>query len=316
MLKGVYSKLSYSGKLLLLIVLLIVFLLFASMFGLLCLVPFYGSNVLTQFANPDYSNLTFINAYKFLQIVNMAVGMLLPTLLFIWLTEPNVITHSGLDKRVTLKPLLISAAIVLFTQPLIGFTSEINNALVLPHGLSGIENWMKSMEETGKVLTDAFLSTTSLSGLLLNIFMIALLPAIAEELLFRGVLSKLVQRWSGSLHVAVMVSAIVFSAVHLQFYGFLPRFLLGVMLGYLYLWSGSLWLPIVAHFTNNFLSVIVEYLYRRGAITTNAENFGEQSNVWLVLLSAGLVILLMVWMYIYLLLQVIFWIRNKIKNRK
>lgn len=297
MLKGVYSKLSYSGKLLLLIVLLIVFLLFASMFGLLCLVPFYGSNVLTQFANPDYSNLTFINAYKFLQIVNMAVGMLLPTWLFIWLTEPNVITHSGLGKRVTLKPLLISAAIVLFTQPLIGFTSEINNALVLPHGLSGIENWMKSMEETGKVLTDAFLSTTSLSGLLLNVFMIALLPAIAEELLFRGVLSKLVQRWSGSLHVAVMVSAIVFSAVHLQFYGFLPRFLLGVMLGYLYLWSGSLWLPIVAHFTNNFLSVIVEYLYRRGAITTNAENFGEQSNVWLVLLSAGLVILLMVWMY-------------------
>lgn len=297
MLKGVYSKLSYSGKLLLLIVLLIVFLLFASMFGLLCLVPFYGSNVLTQFANPDYSNLTFINAYKFLQIVNMAVGMLLPTWLFIWLTEPNVITHSGLDKRVTLKPLLISAAIVLFTQPLIGFTSEINNALVLPHGLSGIENWMKSMEETGKVLTDAFLSTTSLSGLLLNVFMIALLPAIAEELLFRGVLSKLVQRWSGSLHVAVMVSAIVFSAVHLQFYGFLPRFLLGVMLGYLYLWSGSLWLSIVAHFTNNFLSVIVEYLYRRGAITTNAENFGEQSNVWLVLLSAGLVILLMVWMY-------------------
>lgn len=297
MLKGVYSKLSYSGKLLLLIVLLIVFLLFASMFGLLCLVPFYGSNVLTQFANPDYSNLTFINAYKFLQIVNMAVGMLLPTWLFIWLTEPNVITHSGLDKRVTLKPLLISVAIVLFTQPLIGFTSEINNALVLPHGLSGIENWMKSMEETGKVLTDAFLSTTSLSGLLLNVFMIALLPAIAEELLFRGVLSKLVQRWSGSLHVAVMVSAIVFSAVHLQFYGFLPRFLLGVMLGYLYLWSGSLWLPILAHFTNNFLSVIVEYLYRRGAITTNAENFGEQSNVWLVLLSAGLVILLMVWMY-------------------
>jgi len=115
--------------------------------------------------------------------------------------------------------------------------------------------------------------------------MIAILPAIAEEILFRGVIAKYLNEWTRNLHWAVFISAFIFAAIHLQFYGFLPRLLLGMALGYLYFWSGSLWLPIAAHFTNNFLSVVIEFLYRKQIIHTNAEDFGTNSTVWLTLIS-------------------------------
>jgi membrane protease YdiL (CAAX protease family) len=152
---------------------------------------------------------------------------------------------------------------------------------------------MKDKEALGARITEAFLSTTSAGGLTVNLIMIAVLPALAEELLFRGVLAKLFRDWTRSNHLAVMISAFVFAAIHLQFYGFLPRFLLGVALGYLFFWSGSLWLPIAAHFTNNFLSVMVEFLFRKGLIPTNAENFGFTTSAWLTGFSFITVVLIL-----------------------
>jgi membrane protease YdiL (CAAX protease family) len=88
--------------------------------------------------------------------------------------------------------------------------------------------------------------------------------------------------WTKNVHLAVLLSSFIFAAIHLQFYGFLPRFLLGMVLGYLYFWSGSLWLPVTAHFTNNFLSVMVEFLFRKGLIHTNADNFGMNNSTWMI----------------------------------
>lgn len=297
MLSGTYSHLSFSGKLILLVLLLVSFLLFASMLGLLSLVPFYGKEVLSVMQTPDYSDATLVNAFKVMQIINMGFGMLLPTILFLYLTEKDIVKSSGLQVKATSMLLLVSAFTILSAQPLIGFSSEINNQMQLPDWLSGIENWMKSMEDKGKLLTDAFLNSASWSDLFVNIFMIALLPAFTEELLFRGVLSKLLFIKFKNIHVAVFISAIVFSAVHLQFYGFLPRLLLGIQLGYLFLWSGNLWLPIVAHFVNNFLSVLIQFFFFKGQIATDAENFGTNMNMIVVLASTTLLVLLMIWIY-------------------
>jgi len=170
-------------------------------------------------------------------------------------------------------------------QPIIGWANELNSYLTLPEWLLSIENWMKNAETQGELITEAFLSTTSITGLLLNVFMIAILPAFAEEILFRGALASLFKTCTKNMHIAVLLSSFIFSAIHLQFYGFLPRFLLGMALGYLFFWSGNLWLPIVAHFANNFLSVIVEFLYRKGIIHTNAENFGMDNAAGLIAVS-------------------------------
>jgi uncharacterized protein len=274
MLRGLYSELSPFSRLFLLITLVLSFMLFSALFGILILVPFYGSGILGILSSPDYSNATVITSLKVIQICNMAGGLLMPALLYLWLCTPKEEKYTAFSLKIS--PLLVVSAIILtvVSQPFIGWTSELNSYLSLPDWLAPVEGWMKGKEKLGADITDAFLATTTAGGLTVNLFMIVVLPAFAEEVLFRGVLAKSFRDWTKSIHFAVLISAFIFAAIHLQFYGFLPRFLLGVALGYLFFWSGSLWLPIAAHFTNNFLSVMVEFLYRKGIIHTNAENFG------------------------------------------
>lgn len=285
MLRGIYSHLNHFSKLILLLTLVLSFLLFSTLFGILILVPFYGTDILSMLQMPDYSNVQLVKAMKIIQILNTLGGLLLPSVIFMWLCTSENETFGGLTESYSFLPVVLSFFLIVLAQPIVGWANELNSYLSLPEGLSFIENWMKNTEAQGEQITDAFLSTTSTSGLMLNIFMIAILPAFAEEILFRGVLAKLFKDWSGKVHLAIFLSSFIFAAIHLQFYGFLPRFLLGMALGYLFFWSGSLWLPIAAHFANNFLSVLVEFLFRKGIIHTNAENFGMDNVAWLTILS-------------------------------
>ena len=285
MLRGIYSHLNHFSKLILLITLVFSFLLFSMLIGILVLVPFYGTDVISMLAAPDYNNMSFVNAMKIMQILNTLGGLLLPSVIFMWLCSSANETFGGLTKSYPLLLVTLSFLLIVIAQPIVGWANELNSYFSLPEGLSFIENWMKNTEAQGEQITEAFLSTNSTRGLMLNIFMIAILPAFAEEILFRGVLAKLFKEWTQNVHVAVFLSAFIFAAIHLQFYGFLPRFLLGMALGYLFFWSGSLWLPIVAHFANNFLSVLVEFLFRKGLIHTNAENFGMDNAAWLTIIS-------------------------------
>jgi membrane protease YdiL (CAAX protease family) len=285
MLRGTYSHINYFSKFVLLVVLVFSFLLFSVLFGILILVPFYGSEVFNLLASPDYADVSLVNALKVLQIINMTVGLLFPAFVYLWLSTSPTEPIAVFKKSVASAAVLLTTILIVVAQPLIGWASELNSYLALPQGFSFLEDWMKSTEKQGELITEAFLSTTTTGGLLVNIFMITILPAFAEELLFRGALAGLFKSWTKSTHMAVIFSAFIFAAIHLQFYGFLPRFLLGVALGYLYFWSGSLWLSIAAHFTNNFLSVIVEFLFRKGYSHTNAENFGIYNATWLTIIS-------------------------------
>lgn len=295
MLRGTYRNINPFSKLFLLLILVISFMLFSSLTGILVLVPFYGTEVLNLLSAPDYSNPTVVNALKVLQIFNMAGGLLLPALVFYWLVTPSEEKITGLSAPVNLTLILMSVLFVVVAQPLIGFAGEINSYLTLPDWLQQTEIWMKGKEEMGAQLTEAFLSTTTIEGLFINVFMIAILPAIAEEILFRGVIAKLFHDLTKNIHWAVFISSFIFAAIHLQFYGFLPRFLLGAAFGYLFFWSGSLWLPVAAHFINNFLSVIIEFLYRKQIIQTNAENFGTDSSLWLILISITGVLFILIY---------------------
>jgi len=152
-----------------------------------------------------------------------------------------------------------------------GFTGEINALLDLPEWLSGLEEWIMKMEDDSEQLMEKLMVVKTLPSLLLNIFMIAILPAIGEEVLFRGVLQKIFVRLFKSGHFAVWLTAILFSALHLEFLGFLPRLVLGLVFGYLYLWSGKLWLPILAHFVNNAVPTIAASIYGYENVMKTAE---------------------------------------------
>jgi hypothetical protein len=173
----------------------------------------------------------------------------------------------------------------------------LNNDIHLPSFLSGVEKWMRESEDTAQKLTDIFLNTGSWGGLLLNLIMIAGLAAIGEELIFRGILVRLFRDWTRNVHLAVIIPAFLFSALHLQFYGFFGRLLLGIILGYLFVWSGSLWVPVVIHFLNNAMAVILAFMIQRGIINTDLESFGSSSNNYIIIGSAIMMVLVMLVIY-------------------
>ena len=181
-----------------------------------------------------------------------------------------------------------------FAAPFINFIGELNANMVLPEWMSGVEKWMRNAEDNAEVLTKAFLKVDSINGLLFNLFMIAFLPAIGEELLFRGVIQRIFTNWTRSYHWGIWISAILFSALHMQFFGFIPRMLLGAMFGYLLVWSGSMWLSIFAHFLNNGIAVIAMYMIDKNMLTGDVEVVGStQESYYMAAISLGLIVVFM-----------------------
>lgn len=147
--------------------------------------------------------------------------------------------------------------IMVVSMPVMEWIAILNQKMVLPDLLKPIELWMKKKEQEAMGMTISLLTMKTVWDFLLNVFMIALLPAVAEELMFRGGVQRTFTRMFGNPHAAIWISAAIFSAIHMQFYGFVPRLLLGAGFGYIYFWSGSLWYSMLAHFLNNVYAVCV-----------------------------------------------------------
>jgi membrane protease YdiL (CAAX protease family) len=154
----------------------------------------------------------------------------------------------------------------LFLVPVIACIGYFNEQISLPESMKPIEEWMRKMEDANKILAKSLTANSNISILLLNITFMALLPAIFEEFLFRGTLQPFFSNWFSNKQVAIIITAFIFSAIHFQFYGFIPRFLLGVYLGYLFVWGKSLWLPIIAHFAHNAVSLIFDFVAQKKCI--------------------------------------------------
>jgi len=162
--------------------------------------------------------------------------------------------------------LVVILAFCLF--PLTGVTGQLNSEMHLPEWLSWLENWMREKENNANTLIEIVMTPSGFGAMLLNLFMIALLPAIGEELIFRGVFQRIFHRMFRSGHIAVWLTAFFFSFLHFQFFGFVPRFILGLVFGYLFLWSRTLWIPVIAHFVNNAVPTILAYAFGWEKINT------------------------------------------------
>jgi membrane protease YdiL (CAAX protease family) len=138
--------------------------------------------------------------------------------------------------------------------------------------MSGFEEWAKSKEASAEELTKLLIDIRTPADFLLTFLIVAVIAGIGEELLFRGVIQNKLFALFKNIHVAIWFSAILFSAIHLQFYGFIPRMMLGVIFGYLYYWSNNIWVPIIAHFTNNGFTVLGMYLFNMKMVNYNLED--------------------------------------------
>ncbi len=198
-----------------------------------------------------------------------------PTFVIAYFFDKNPLNFYGLNKSAVGIDYLNVIFLIIISLPIVNFLAHLNSNLHLPSSLSFISDMMHQMEDKAKVLTDRLLSVTSFSQLIVNIIVIALVPAIGEELFFRGLIQKHLIEWFKNVHIAIFVTAFVFSAFHFQFFTFLPRLFLGIVLGYLFVWSKSLWLNITAHFTNNAIAVIAYFIiYKKSIPTNNMESFG------------------------------------------
>ena len=189
---------------------------------------------------------------------------------------------------------LIIIGLMLSSAPLINLLVALNEQLQLPEFLGGVEKNIKNMEEGAGELTYFLVRASNPGELLINFLIMAIIPAIGEEFLFRGVMQKIIARWTRNQHLGIWIAAITFSALHMQFYGFFPRMVLGAMFGYILIWSGSIWYAVIAHFLNNAVSVLVYYFIQNGQMTKAAESFGAtlQQSVFFLLPFAGLLFFL------------------------
>jgi uncharacterized protein len=168
-------------------------------------------------------------------------------------------------------PLLLTAFITISFMFVNSILVEWNANLELPEFLRGFEEWAKSFEEQARRLTEFLTGFNSTFEFLIGIIVIAIIPAIGEELLFRGLIQNLLVKMVKNIHVAVIIAGFIFSAIHFQFYGLIPRMALGILFGYLYVWSGSLIIPVIAHFINNGLTLTLIYLHRFNYIAYDIE---------------------------------------------
>jgi len=222
---------------------------------------------------------------KYLQVIQSFGLFIIPPVLLGYLFEKNAWSYLQ-AKRTGSGDLYFFVFLLMFVSlPFINCLVDLNEMMKLPAGLKGLENWMMSAEEQAGKLTNAFLAGKSFGNFLFNIFMIGILPAIGEEFMFRGLIQKLLKDWLKNIHIAIFITSLLFGVMHLQFYGLLPRMILGVMFGYLFFWSGSIWVPIFAHFVNNSGAIIIYYLANLGLISQKYQDFGSTGNVFLIILS-------------------------------
>lgn len=144
---------------------------------------------------------------------------------------------------------------------------EWNQSLVFPDWMSGFEAFAQNQEDMREKATVFLTSFSSVWVFLLTMVIIAFVPAFGEELLFRGVIQNLIHIGAKNAHVAIWASATLFSLFHFQFYGFIPRLMLGALFGYLYFWSGSLLYAVLGHFINNGFTLLMLFLHQRDLIT-------------------------------------------------
>ncbi len=239
-----------------------------------------------------------VSFLRYMVISQEVSVFIIPALIILFLMKPPQQKYP-MDFE---KPVIIDVVLVIFLTfcifPVTSFTGQLNSGLHFPDWLYGIERWMKAKEDNATHLIDLLIASNTFGIMIFNVFMLAVIPAIGEELIFRGVFQRIFYSLFKSGHLAIWVTAFAFSALHFQFFGFIPRFILGLLFGYLFYWSGTLWLSVISHFVNNAVPVIGAYIQSKG-------NFGILSWEQIIILPLMTIISIIILQYF----------RNKYKRK-
>lgn len=227
-----------------------------------------------------------LNAMKVFQVVAGSLGMfLVPALVFTRSLGLDFKTYVPVKIKVYWPFWFLGIALLIVSNPIIAWLYQVNQLLSFPASYAEFEASLKAMEASASALTKVMITAHDIPSLMLNIFVVALMPAICEEVFFRGVMQQYLRISIGNASLAIFLTAIIFSGFHGQFYGFLPRVMLGGLLGYIYNYTGNIKVPILIHFINNATAVILVYVFKDNSnISWLDENY-QFAWYWVILSS-------------------------------
>lgn len=267
------TTLPFISKIMILVGLTMIFMVIGSIIGIFFFTQITGMpfDQVADFQKylHDYPNM--YDAVMALQTFSTPIPFIGASLFFWYIIEKQTVNTLSFHE---VKP-IVFIVVALLVIGFMGFDAliiEWNQGMVLPEAMKGIEKWMKNSEEATGEMTKFLTTFKTPSQLIVALVVVAVLAGISEELLFRGVLQNITLRAFGNPHVAIWFAAFTFSFIHLQFYGFFPRMLLGALFGYLYYWTKNLWVPMFAHFVNNGFTLLMAYLYSTKAVKIDIED--------------------------------------------
>ena len=244
--KGIYKDKSLASNLAIFFLLMFVSVTLHTLLAMV-LISFFADHGMSLIHNQDLTNQQSVNYLKLMQLFSGIGLFITPTLVYSYLT--------GFDfkfNKIRRQEIILIIAIMILIVPFITLLLEWNMQICFPE-------WLLVFDIDSEAIIDAFLKMGSLWDLLYTLLVIAVVPAIGEELFFRGYLQQKLYRWASNSHIAILITAFLFSIIHLDLQGIIPRFILGILLGYIYYWSRNLWIPILAHFVNNAQAVMLSY---------------------------------------------------------
>lgn len=241
---------------------------------------------------PDEGNISILKFFQLLQSIGL---FLIPSIILAKVFFKDGLQNFGYRKHIDASTVWWVLILMIFGFPLVNLLGEWNSEMKLPVFFSSLEETLKRLEENALEITEAFMSTKTIAGLFYNILLIAILPALGEELFFRGIVQRIFISWTNNPLLGIIIGAFLFSFMHLQFYGFIPRFYLGFIFGLIYFWSGSIWLPILAHFLNNAAAVIILFIYGQEIVGKDIDTLGTQEGRLYYLIISISIVCLALW---------------------
>lgn len=240
--------------------------------GAAIVVAVYGVDALMKIAQLNLDDPNAASGLWILQIVSTTIPIFLASFIFAKFIAKNTAEYLRTSFKFPWFLLVVIFCLMLVSSPMMEALSNINQKLRLPGFLAGLQKWMRDTEDNAQKLTEILLQMKSVGSMLAKLTVVGLLTAIVEEFMFRGVIQTILLKWTKNPHAAVWIAAALFSAFHLEFFGFLPRLLLGVLFGYFVVWSGSIWPAVWGHFINNGTAVVVSYLFQNQMIDVNPDD--------------------------------------------
>ncbi len=265
------------------------FVIIGPIIGFFLAIPFYDGNIIdlpakltNPTAYPEIKTVFFI-----LQGSASLIGLVLIPVIYLYSIERKNVMDFFTNKKISPVIMVVTALMVISFMVTNSVFIDWNYHVKFPEFLNDFEAWARERETLAEEITKFFTTFNSTGEFIVGLIVIAVFPAIGEELVFRGMLQPELYRATKNQHVAIWISAFIFSAFHVQFFGFVPRMLLGALFGYLYVWSGSLSVSMIGHFVNNGFSVVMMYLNQQGIVTMDMET--PEAAPWPIVVSFTIV---------------------------